>query len=265
MQIEMLDERRIHVVVSEADITQFQFAQEFSLFRRTTLDMTVFRIFHHVLHTFHLGAHLHQLHARMYHLVNGRYKGSHKSLKGHEHTYGEIALQYIPGTHQQYRHRQQALRQRGQQVHLALLDMHLALLVELPRPQATPVLEEPFLGSGGLDALDVLQTADRRGTIFAFALLCAPDHIQTATGIVAHDAQVQNSRHDANQRQRIVVRQHEYEIEHEQHHIDDLRGKHFDQRMGDRLVELLALLQVAHIAHGEETHRQPHQVSSRIR
>ena len=34
--------------------------------------------------------------------------------------------------------------------------------------------------------------------------------------------------------------------------------------MGNRLVELLALLQVADIAHGEETHRQPHQVAHEI-
>ena len=91
------------------------------------------------------------------------------------------------------------------QVHLALLNMHLALLVELARPQATPVLEEPVFGSGSLDALDVLQAADRGGIIFAFTLLCAPDHVQAAMGIVAYNAQVYHRSKDSDQRQGVIV------------------------------------------------------------
>ena len=165
----MLDERRIHGIVSEGDITQLQFAQQLAFFRHPALGLTVFRIFHHILHTFHLRAHLHQL---------------------------QPGVDY---------HRQQVLRQRGQQVHLALLNMHLALLVELARPQATPVLEEPFFGSGSLDALDVLQAADRGGIIFAFTLLCAPDHVQAAMGIVAYNAQVYHRSKDSDQRQGVIV------------------------------------------------------------
>ena len=138
---------------------------------------------------------------------------------------------------------------------------HLTLLIEHPAPQTAPVLEEPFLGTCGLDALDVLQATNRGGIILTHALLCTPDHIQALAGIVVYDGEVDEGCRDADHRQYVIVRQHQYEVQHQQHHVDSLRCQHLDERMGDGLIESLPLLQVAHEAHGEEAHGQSQQVA----
>ena len=223
--------------------------------------MLVFGILHHVVHTLYLGAHLQQLLAGIHNLLHGSHERRHETLEGHEHTDGKVALQDIPRSHQQDRHRQQVRCQRRQQAHLALLDTHLTLLIEHPAPQTAPVLEEPFLGTCGLDALDVLQATNRGGIILTHALLCTPDHIQALAGIVVYDGEVDEGCRDADHRQYVIVRQHQYEVQHQQHHVDSLRCQHLDERMGDGLIESLPLLQVAHEAHGEEAHGQSQQVA----
>ena len=58
----------------------------------------VLRIFHHVVHTLHLRAHLYDFLASAHHLAHRRDERPHESLEGHEHTNGEFALQDEDGS-----------------------------------------------------------------------------------------------------------------------------------------------------------------------
>ena len=135
---------------------QLQETAEFALLYLSSLFAMVLGVFHHVIHAFHLAAHLHNSLRGVHHLVDRCQEGTHEPLEGHQHTYSQFSFQYQVGTEDQYRHIHQAVGQHWQQRHLCLFPVGISVHIELMCPQAAPVFEEARLGTRGLDALHVV-------------------------------------------------------------------------------------------------------------
>ena len=163
-------------------------------------------------------------------------------MVGHEHTDRQFSFQYEVGAKYEYGYVDQTIGKHRQQCHLCLLLIGIAVYIKFVCPQSAPIFEEACLGSSGLDALHVVDTRDGGREILSLALFHRADEVDALIREKLYDGEVDARCQDAYHRQPERIGQHQQQIEHQEADIDDLRGEHFHQRVGNALVQVHALL-----------------------
>ena len=77
-----------------------------------------------------------------------------------------------------------------------------------------------------------------------------------SSGEILYQCEVDDDGEDTDDGQLYGVGQHQGQIEHQQSDVDHLRRQHLYQCLRDGLVQVLTLLDLTHLSHGKERHRQ---------
>ena len=218
-------------VVSEGDITQFQFAPKFFHFGLFFFSLVLAfivvldRICQHVVNSFHLRPHLNHR-RRTLHESHGRFhEFRHKSLKGHKHTNAELSFQNECRSKNEHT----AIGKMGEDIRIERTFLHDYLLVVPSCEIAGPKLKEPSFCTCSLNALYIVYTRHGDAVRTSHTLLKGTAEVIAQLALVNHHIGIDGQHHNAQNCEQKAVLQHQCHIESKQHHVYCIRCKNGHQ------------------------------------